>query len=357
MYEEIKKDKALWDLFTKKEEYNPLKLDKYGRFPHTASNHKNVLNPSVSEYLIQQGFHAEYPNNKKFAVVLTHDVDDIYISPQHILRALVLSPAHKDLWGFAKFYKTKLAEKHSPYINFKNIIQLEQKYEATSSFYFLASEKDVFGEKYQLEDIQDEISFILEQDCEVGLHTGYHAFNKLNLIQLEKKQLEQVTGQKIVGVRNHLLQFTIPTSWELLAQAGFEYDTSFAYHDMIGFRNGMCHPFQPFNLHQKKHVDILEIPLVVSDGTLFFYMNKGAKEAWSYIKNIIDSVEKLEGVLTILWHNWTFSLPVSYAGLYGKEWTLLYEKILRYCVGKNAWITNGKSICEYWKRYGLLKKM
>ena len=346
MYEDIKKDPDLWNLFTNKEEYNPSNVDKHGRITYEYSDHKNVLIPIISEYLKKQGHHAEYKDSKKFAIFISHDIDDINISSRQLIRSLVPFPLHRDMFGSKKFISSYL-QKRKPYANLRKIIQLEKKYDACSSFYFLASEKDIFGDKYRIEDLQEEILYILDMDCEVGLHTSYYAFDNLDMIKTEKKKLEEISGKKIVGVRNHLLRFKIPSSWELLAKAGFKYDTSLGYHDIVGFRNGMCHPFQPFNLNTNKHIDIIEIPLCVADIALFFYMKKTASESWNYIKKIIDNVEMLGGVLAILWHNWAFSYPSSYAGLFGKEWTKLYEKILEYGFKKNAWLTNGKNISNH----------
>lgn len=348
----IKKDKDLWDLFTKKEEYNLKKSDKYGRISYKTSNYKNILKPIVSEYLIKNGFHAEYENNKNFTIILSHDIDDIYFSSRQLFRSFIPLPLNKDKFGLVKFISSYI-KKQKPYINFRKIIEIEKRYDATSTFFFLTSEKDIFGEKYKIEDLLEEIFFILDEGCEVGLHTSYYAFDNLNMIKTEKERLEKITGKSIVGVRNHLLRFHIPNSWETLAKAGFSYDSSLGYYDMLGFRNGMCHPFQPYNLDSKKKINIIELPLCIIDITLFSYMKKSAIESWHYIKKIIDNVEKYGGVLTILWHNWTFSYPVSYAGLFGKEWTDLYKKILEYCQFRKAWITTCEEVCKYAKKQGL----
>jgi len=346
----IKKEKNLWNLFTKKEEYQTNRIDKYGRISYKTGNNKNILNPIVSEYLIKNGLHTEYENRKKFAVVLTHDIDDIKISNRHIIRSLIPFPPNRDLLGFKQIFSEKIKDKKSSYNNFKQILQLEQKYDAKSSFYFLAEDKDIFGYKYRIEDIKSDIWYIIDNDCEVGLHTSYYAFDKLDEIINEKEKLEKIIGKKVKGVRNHLLRFNIPKSWEILSEAGFLYDTTLGYHDTIGFRNGMCHPFQPFNLSTNKQIEIVEIPLCLSDLTLFSYMKKSTTESWKIIKKLIDTTEALGGVLTILWHNWTFSYPVSFAGLFGKEWTELYEKILKYCKKRNAWMGTGEKIYECSKK-------
>jgi hypothetical protein len=343
IHSELKKDTQIWELFTKKEEYTPKKIDKYDRATFKNSRHTDIQTPIVSEYLIKKEFHPEYQDDKRFAIFLSHDIDDINISSWHLIRSLIPVPSHRDLFGWKKLFLAYL-KKQNPYINFQKIIQIEKKYEAASSFFFLATEKDIFGYKYQLQDIQDELVPILENECEIGLHTGFYAFNDTEKIIHEKKKIEEITGEKVVGVRNHLFRFITPLSWKRLAQAGFQYDTSFGYYDMIGFRNGMCHPFQPYDLIENKKINILEIPPCIVDISMFSYMKIDASSAWNYIKRLIDTVEKLEGVLTILWHNWTFSFPVSYAGLFGKEWTKLYEKILEYGYKKNAWLTNGKAL-------------
>jgi len=350
IYEYLQKDTSLWDVFTRKEEYNSGALDNYHRFPFQYSTNTNVLYPHVSTSLCQQGYTMTYPEGKSFAVLLSHDIDDITISSNHILRSLIPYPLHRNMCGFLPLVKTKLHVREGHYVNFKCIVELEKKYDAVSTFYFLATEQDVFGKKYKLEDIREEILYVIDEQCEVGLHTGFHAFNNIDSTIKEKQELEAIISRKIVGVRNHLLQFTIPQSWEILAKAGFVYDSTLGYYDTIGFRNGMCHPFHPYNLTTKQQIKIMELPLNIIDIALFSYMKLSAEESWRYIKQLIDTVEQLHGVVTILWHNWTFSYPVSFAGLFGPEWTRLYEKILSYCQKKNAWMTTGKDLCAYYKK-------
>ncbi len=77
MLEVLKSNEKLWELFTKKEEYESQLLDQYQRFPYYLSKHRECLEPQVSAFLMQNGLKVEYPDNKKFAVCLTHDIDSI----------------------------------------------------------------------------------------------------------------------------------------------------------------------------------------------------------------------------------------------------------------------------------------
>ena len=136
------------------------------------------------------------------------------------------------------------------------------------------------------------------------------------------------------------MKFKVPDTWELLSEAGFKYDTTFGYADCVGFRNGMCHPFKPFNLNTNKEIDILEISLTIMDCTLFDYMKQDMKGAWEVTKLLIDIVERYNGVITILWHN-TYMIG---------ENLKIYEKILEYCYEKGAWMTSGEEIEKWWSK-------
>ena len=67
MFEILQKDPEIWDFFTRKEEYNSPLRDKYDIFPYYMSSCHNIFQPRVSKYLISNGCHAEYPEDKPFA--------------------------------------------------------------------------------------------------------------------------------------------------------------------------------------------------------------------------------------------------------------------------------------------------
>ncbi|HWQ44848.1 MAG TPA: polysaccharide deacetylase family protein [Methanosarcina barkeri] len=340
MIEKLKQNEELWDLFTKKEEYNRVFSDQYNRFPYYLSSQRNVFDPGVSRFLVENGLHPEYPEGKKFAVCLTHDIDVVY--PEKL--CLIIETANAVAKGnLAKAIKTPFSrfnKKWNPCWNFKEIMELEAKYNAKSSFYFLAlhpGEKDF---NYKIEDLEAELQFISTHGWEVGLHGGHESYNSFEDIIEKKHRLEKILRKQVIGYRNHYLRFKVPDTWELLSKAGFKYDTTFGYSDCAGFRNGVCHPFRPYNLNTEKQIDILELPLIIMDRTLLRdYMHLDVKKAWELIKSLIDKVEQYNGVITILWHNNT--------SIDGKN-LKYYEKFLEYVYSKEAWIASGEEIYNWW---------
>lgn len=335
---QIRQNKELWDIYTLKEEYSPCQLDRYGRFLHAYSTNRDVLVPRVSKYLVDNGYEIEYPDDKQFAVCLTHDVDEIYPPWEHGLLSILTCLKGLDFSGFKQqaFWKLRGKEK-SPYWNFQEIMDMEEKYGARSSFYFLATDSDIRRFRYDIEDLEGELGRIVDRGWEVGLHGGYYACNDLEEILREKERLERVLGRKVTGYRNHYLRFCVPDSWEILEKAGFEYDTTLGYPDTVGFRNGMCHPFQPYNLRTGAETRIMEIPMVIMDGTLFDSV-RSYDEAWEMAKRLIDAVADCQGVLTLNWHTNNFNCP------FRSSWPRLYEKILAYCHKREAWMTSGEKI-------------
>jgi peptidoglycan/xylan/chitin deacetylase (PgdA/CDA1 family) len=342
-YDIIRENPALWNIFTCREEYSSTAFDQFDRFQYSHSTYKGISNPVVSEHLIRNGFSVEYPENKTFCICLTHDVDEIYPPLHHTLLSSWNCLKKFDFQGLKSQILWKIPDKNkSPYLNFKRIIELEQKYEAHSSFYFLATDQDIRRFRYKIEDPGIELGSITDSGCEVGLHGGFYSYTNLNEISAEKKRLEKVLGRKVAGFRNHYLRFKVPDSWTLLSKAGFEYDSTLGYPDVIGFKNGMCHPFFPYDLNRNNGVNILELPLALMDTTLFSSL-KTYEETWENVKQCIDTVEKYHGVLTINWHSNSFNCPFK------RHWESIYQKILEYSFKKNAWMANGITLSNFLK--------
>jgi peptidoglycan/xylan/chitin deacetylase (PgdA/CDA1 family) len=336
--EGLQQDSKLWELFTLKEDHGK---ELYDKTYHGAAT-ENVLEPSVSMRMAHEDI--RYPGDRKFAVCLTHDVDDIYPPFTHTLLSSANYVKKLDFYGLKDriLWRNK-GKENSPYWNFKELMALEEKYGARSSFYFLSDGKDRKRFRYDVDDLSHVLGEIADKGWEVGLHGGYYAYDDSKEIAREKKLLEKALGRTVIGYRNHYLMFKVPDTWEHLAEAGFKYDTTIGYSNMIGFRNGMCHPYKPYDLRTGREIDILEIPLAIMDCALFDYAHSDA-DALEASRKIIDTVEKLNGVVTLLWHN-NSMVETSHRASWGR----LYEKLLEYCRGKNAWMTTGGEIYQWSK--------
>lgn len=339
IHEILRQDPEIWDLFTRKEEYNSFLRDQYYRFPYYASRDRDIFVPKTSQYLIEHDYSVDYPNDAPFAVCLTHDIDFVYQSiPMlggSVVRHLIQGNSMRALHTLSQIRSKKL-----PFWNFSDIMNIEEKYGAKSTFFFMAEHRGERDYEYNIKDLEPDIGDIIDRGWEVGLHGGHTTYLNTQEMKEKKGQLEKVTHRPVLGYRNHYLRFKVPDTWECLSEAGFRYDTTLGYADCAGFRNGMCHPFRPFNLNTNHEIKILEIPLIIMDGTLSqTYMRLGGTSKWEFIKMLIDRVAACHGVFTLSWHN---------TNMEGENMEL-YEKILQYCNERKAWMTSGSELHHFFR--------
>lgn len=330
----LREDPDLFDLFARREEYRPGLRDSFGRFPYYLSEHRNIFDPVVSRFLHGQGMRFEYPEGHTFSVMLSHDVDTLcrtnyFRKELDSARSLMAG----DPRGCIDHLRSPRVARQ--FLDTREIIALEAEYGARSSFYFLAVEPGDPDRTYDIMDVKDDLQFVEASGWEVGLHGSQPAHADLAMMIKEKGMVEKALGAPISGYRNHFLRFSAPLTWRLLHQAGFMYDSTLGYADCAGFRNGMCHPFKPFDLETGSTIDIIEIPLMVMDASMFYnHMRLDAASAWELVKSMIDTVEKLNGTLTVLWHN-TYMRG---------DHLKVYTKILDYCRERKAWMPTGKDL-------------
>ncbi len=329
------------DRFCGTEEYVNEKRDRFGRFPYSASKYKDVLEPTISKHLLENGFKAEYNNGRKFAVFLSHDIDILGSETALGLGARCVKTAF-DGRARGAVNRVKTSLQNRTFLDIEHIIEMESRYGAKSSFYFLAVDRNSPDYSYNVEEQKKILRYIHDQGWEVGLHGSQAAHDNLAAMKREKRALESALGGPVVGYRNHFLRFGTPLTWWLLKEAGFSYDTTYGYADMVGFRNGMCHPFKPYDIEKDCRIDVLEIPLVIMDRTLFDnYMGLDSSGAWDVVRQLIDTVERYHGVLTVLWHNYSMR----------GDQLQLYRKLLEHCHERNAWMTSGVDLveqCRHW---------
>lgn len=293
-----------------------------------------------------------WPDGKKFTVCLTHDVDEVRKTYQYATRSLrnfkrgEFSKAKKQIKSFVSDKRLG----NNPYWTFNRLMEIEENLGVRSTFYFLQEDSEVklskpetwrhHGRRYRFDDVEvtKTINKLNSGGWEIGLHGSFHSYNNPKKLQMEKDELERVLGAEVCGIRQHNLNLKIPETWRHHEEIGLEYDTTLGFNDYVGFRYGTSFPFHPLDSSTKKTLSILEIPLVIEDIALFRYDNP-----WKECVDIINSIESLGGVLTLLWHHSVFN-EREYPG-----WTEMYQKIIGFCKERNAWITTANELNKWWR--------
>jgi len=300
--------------------------DKYGRFPGKESLPYRagfIERPIVEDYarllrkwLREIGIDIKEPQ-RKFSVVLTHDVDSIqkYWRISQPLREIAKTLlGNKPFFNIIESVMAPLGLKRDPYDNFAELIKLAKnagdgpsriKYELI--FFFMAGGDS----KYDLrkKNVRNIISTVQRSGAKIGLHTSYEAGLKPELICKEKKLLEEACGFQIYLNRYHFLAWLEVKDGWALSNAGIDWDSTLGYFDVAGFRLGVCHPIELFDPIRMELFGIEEHPLIVMDETLSrsSYMNFNEDEAFEYCKRLIEQTRKNNGEFVMLWHNVGFA--------------------------------------------------
>ena len=301
-----------------------------------------------------------WKNGARFAVALTHDVDDVTLySLRNAWRLLKLARGPRS-YAFRKGADTALhalaRRGPDPYWTFDRWAAEESRRGFRSCFYFCPPAPRVRHEYDALYTMEDPLVFegrrttvrglvraLAERGFEIGLHGGYLSHLDGDELAREKRQIEEAAGHGIAGIRQHFLRFEAARTWGAQAMAGFGYDTTLGYNEAIGFRAGIAAPFHPWDAERGRAMSLLELPLTAMDGALFRTMKLDAAAAAAKMREHIERVEAAGGLAVLLWH------PNAAAEEHFPGWWPCYIAALDHVAARNAWVATPAEIADWWR--------
>jgi len=319
---------------THSEERESTKRDQWGNWEHQFSQ-LNYQIPFADLLVLK---HINYvpgriwPDNKNFAVCVTHDIDAITSTnnPKIAQRWSLKKWKEKEL-NHLIFFKSylkstlqrilKKTKNDILWINEKWIdFELENSVRSTIFFMVRPDNRnlskydndylfsDKFKYKGKMVTVSDYCKLLADQNFEIGLHGSYNTYNNLPLLLLQKKKLEQVIKKPIISTRQHYLHYEINTTPIIQEDAEIKIDSTLGYNQALGFRAGTCFPYRLTN-KQGNLLNIVEIPQILMDGAIFQEnsLNLNKDEGLKKSIEIMNTVEKVGGCLTLNFHPEHFS--------------------------------------------------
>lgn len=315
------------DSLLRKEEFDLSHRDQWGNwdFNFTTEDYKvPYVDELVTRRLIEKGVSRQsiWPNGKKFAFWLTHDLDVVSSADPKILNRMQKKVARnsgdktqKVLQGIHASYN--YVRKVKPYTQdplwvYEKWVDLEKEFGFDSTFFVFSrpsNEKDVhvydcdfvFDDRIKYRggscSVAEYIQVLSKEGMEVGLHGSYLSWNNSDLLIEQKRIIESILDKPIVAARQHFLHFDIDKTPEALVRAGIKVDSTLGFNRSVGFRAGTSFPFTIFN-------GLMEVPQIIMDGALFNDNSLDYNEqlAQLEIERVLDRVEKVGGCLTINFH-------------------------------------------------------
>lgn len=266
---------------------------------------------------------ARWPDGRRYALCLTHDVDNIERPLKH-------------LWETRSRFRTAdlllaLLGVRSVYNNIDVIAKTERNRKLRSSFYFLTS-------NYSLKEMQETTKDLAENGWDLGLHGDFGTHDSAQKMRESVDAFSGAMGFPPRGIRQHYLKFSFDKTWEIMESIGFDYDSSVGLNDRLGFKLGLATPFHPPR-GDWSEMNILELPLTLMDTTLWGYLKLTEEDGLRATKQLLSSVEAVEGLFTLLWHQEAIRMKGG----------RLYWKILDDMSKGDCFIADGIGISRWWR--------
>jgi hypothetical protein len=305
------------------------------------------------------------PANCAFAVCLTHDIDFVGIRRHkfdHTMWGFLLRATVGTFRDFlrgrtsgARLFASWRAAASLPLVylglakDFWMPFDWYLKVEAgLSPTYFFIPFKGRQGEKvaaknperrasgYDISDVPEWLAKLQAAGCEVGVH-GVDAWHDVEKGRAELRQVSAVAGQPARGIRMHWLLQDEKTC-EVLEQAGYGYDSTAGYNETPGYRCGTVQTFRPLTTST-----LLELPLHIQDGALFYAKRLGLSEseAWAKCETFIQNGLHFGGVLTVLWHDRSFAAE--------RFWGDFYVRLIARLKTLNVWFANASDLVSWFR--------
>jgi hypothetical protein len=301
--------------------------------------------------LVRKG---QWPYGQRYTVVLSHDVDEVgRFEPGRGVRLFMQAFGQSSARAIARGayfaaagLSRSLAWWTDPYWNFDAITSLESQNGFRSTFFFVPEARSVSRDPpYEIDTarMRDLLARLRAGGWELGVHGNFDSSMDAGLLRSQRQRLERVGGAAVHGIRQHYLQLRVPDSFRAQAMAGFAYDSSLGYHDCLGFRAGAAFPFHPYDLAACQPLPLLELPLTVMDGPLFWDLGLTPQEATTRTLALLDTVQSQRGLAVLLWHQRVWNAK-KYPG-----WAHVFQRVVEHLRDEGeAWVATAGSVAHWW---------
>jgi len=223
----------------------------------------------------------------------------------------------------------------NPYYNFPEFMDLEEKANVRSTFFFRTK-----YENGNFADYEDDLRSLIKGGWEIGLHTDPSSINDIEKICKEKTELENLTKSKLWGNRVHYLGFNAEFP-KKLQDLGFVYDST-----MKNSNSQITERDMGFYKFDK----LIEFPITLMDAYMFTHMKIKEEQIVSTVETTLNHARKDSldfNIVTIIWHDNVLKMKGG----------RMYKKILEFLTQQeDVKICNGIQLVDTIKKLNRVPK-
>ncbi len=250
--------------------------------------------------------------NIAHAVVCSHDIDFYHVSsPRTFLRLiknLGVSCRASGSWSYfssnssliLKLLSGKPVGDYLP-----RLLEAIEQSEFTSTLFVVPRQEHRRDPDYTLGEIAPQLLEACRKGFAIDLHGSYTSVGDAGTLAREAQALENVTGKRPLGSRQHWLRFDCHAKlFQAVESAELLFDSTLGFADTVGFRNGASFAFPPYDFIEERPCRFLEIPLALMDVSLEAASRDLNINPQQIAEEVLRESRKWSwGGVSVLWHN------------------------------------------------------
>ncbi|MBS1765029.1 MAG: polysaccharide deacetylase family protein [Bacteroidetes bacterium] len=329
---------ASFYLVSRYEEYLPHLRDSHDRYNETESLaytrgflQKPLINiwaKNLREVLLSYYPALSYTPSR-YRYISTIDIDNAYAYLEkgfmRTAGAYGRSVINLDFQQIVERTKVLLRLAHDPYDTYDLMLDLHKRYKVNAIYFFLMGE---YGENDKNVSVDSRTFQSLIQSladyAETGIHPSYGSNSRPGRLQKEVQILSRILKREVKKSRQHFLKLKLPDTYRKLIDVDIKDDFTMGYAGNIGFRAGICSPFNFYDLDNETSTTLRVHPFAVMDATFRYYLKVEPYQVIDMIKPLVDEVKAVNGTFISLWHNESLSENHIWKG-----YRSVYEELLR----------------------------
>lgn len=253
-----------------------------------------------------------WPNGKRWAAALTHDLDVVEWWPAFTLLRIAELVRHGHVLRGARVVRAAYQAGRGPVVwsAVSEVLAAESRHRVRSSWFVLCGRPTIAtaraGDLTYRPDAPPArriFDAIHEAGHEIGLHGSFVTSDDHAQFGTQRATLRKLANTDAVGVRQHYLRMRAATTPRGMAAAGFLYDSTYGFADRNGFRLGVADVVPLWDAERQTRIGIDEAPFIWMDRAMSKYQHIEDPKAWIDDALLLaDRCREVNGMWVGIWH-------------------------------------------------------
>jgi hypothetical protein len=300
-------------------------------------------------------------------VVSSHDIDIHWAEswPWHErvkrqIKNLIITPLESRspslvVSNLARLFKALMGKRVDDFL--PALLKAGQQHDFRSTLFVIVRSVHRRDANYRIEELGPRLRQAAAFGFGVDLHGSYTSIVESCDLLSEAEYFSNHLLMSPAGCRQHWLRFDSHQKlFNEIERARLLYDSTLGFSNQVGFRNGACFAFPPYNFATEEAYNFLEIPLVIMDRALVHAGRSFGKPCSELAETVFSQSRRFGwGGISVLWHN-----PLESVYVPREVNQIMWDQIREKTIHREKWVSATEFIASSLTRYqdaGLLKNM